>query len=66
VVSIRAQLIRFPDRAVVGETVFRSEQPVSDNRVGAIVQGYDAAVTSVLKDLAAWTDQKAQANTTAG
>ena len=61
VVVLRAQLIRFPDRAVIGETIFRSEQPVSDNRVGAIVQGYDAAVTSVLKDLATWTDQKAQA-----
>ncbi|HEY3812713.1 MAG TPA: ABC-type transport auxiliary lipoprotein family protein [Caulobacteraceae bacterium] len=66
VVSVRAQLIRFPDRSVVGENVFRSEQPVSDNRVGAIVQGYNAAVTSVLKDLAAWTDQKAQANVTPG
>ena len=61
VVALRAQIVRYPDRAVIGETVFHSEQPVSDNRVGAIVQGYDAAVTSVLKDLAAWTDQKAQA-----
>jgi cholesterol transport system auxiliary component len=66
VVVLRAQLIRFPDRAVVGETIFRSEQPASDNRVSAIVQAYNAAVTSVLKDLATWTDQKAQTNTTAG
>ena len=66
VVAVRAQLIRFPDRAVVGESVFRAEQPVSDNRVSAIVQAYNVAVTSVLKDLTAWTDQKASANATAG
>lgn len=62
VVAVRAQLIRFPDRAVIGEDVFRSEQPAGDNRVGAIVGAYNTAVTSVLKDLTAWTDQKAVAN----
>ena len=62
VVAVRAQLIRFPDRAVVGEDIFKSEQVASDNRVGAIVTAYNMAVTSVLKDLTAWTDKKATAN----
>ncbi|HWE44907.1 MAG TPA: ABC-type transport auxiliary lipoprotein family protein [Caulobacteraceae bacterium] len=66
VVVVRAQLIRFPDRAVVGEDLFRSEQTAGDNRVSAIVQAYNAAVTAVLKDLTAWTDRKATANATAG
>jgi cholesterol transport system auxiliary component len=62
VVAVRAQLIRFPDRAVIGESVFRAEQPAGENRVSAIVAAYNTAVTSVLKDLTAWTDQKVTAN----
>jgi cholesterol transport system auxiliary component len=59
VVALRAQLIRFPDRAVVGAKSFRAEQSAADNRVSAIVAAYDQDVTSVLKDLTAWTDQTA-------
>jgi cholesterol transport system auxiliary component len=66
VVEVRAQLIRFPDRAVVGENLFRSEQAAGDNRVSAIVQAYNAAVTEVLTKLTAWTDEEAAANVTTG
>ncbi len=60
VVSLRAQVIRYPERTVIAEKTFHAEQPASDNRVSAIVPAYGAAVTSVLKDLTAWTDGAAQ------
>jgi cholesterol transport system auxiliary component len=58
-VAVHARIIRFPDRAVIGDRVFQVNQPAGDNRVGAIVPAYDGAVASVLKDLTAWTDQVA-------
>jgi cholesterol transport system auxiliary component len=61
VVALRAQLIHFPERAVIAEKTFHAEQAASDNRVSAIVPAYDAAVTSVLKDLTAWADASASA-----
>jgi cholesterol transport system auxiliary component len=57
VVALRAQIIRFPDRSVVAARTFRAEQPAGDNRVSAIVTAFNGAMTSVMKDLTAWTDQ---------
>ena len=57
VVQVRAQLVRTEDHGVIGEQLFTSAQRASDNRVGPIVQGYDAAVHDVLAKLAAWTAQ---------
>jgi cholesterol transport system auxiliary component len=57
VVSLRAVLINTLDRKVLGDEVFVSRQPAADNRVGAIVDAYDAAVTDVLGRVAAWTGQ---------
>jgi cholesterol transport system auxiliary component len=57
VVSLRAVLINTLDRKVLGDEVFVSRQPAADNRVGAIVDAYDTAVTDVLGRVAAWTGQ---------
>jgi cholesterol transport system auxiliary component len=59
VIELKAALIRPATRETAAEKVFRIERPASENRVSAIVQAYDAAVTQVLSDLAAWTSQYA-------
>lgn len=58
VVQVRAQLIRTADRSVIADQLFTSAQRAGDNRVGAIVQAYDAAVRDVLGKLASWTAQQ--------
>ncbi len=57
-VQVRAQLIRANDRSVIGEQLFTSAQRADDNRVGPIVQAYDAAVRDVLGKLVSWTAQQ--------
>ena len=46
------------DRQVLAEKVFTSSKPTSDNRVGEIVQAFDAATVDVLDQIAAWTDSE--------
>ena len=58
VVQIRAQLIRTSDRGVVADQLFTSAQRAGDNRVGPIVDAYDAAVRDVLGKLAGWAAQQ--------
>ena len=58
VVQLRAQLLRASDRTVIGEQLFTSAQRTNDNRVGPIVQAYDAAVHDVLGKLVSWTAQQ--------
>jgi cholesterol transport system auxiliary component len=58
VVQVRAQLVRASDRAVIAEQLFTSAQRADDNRVGPIVQAYDAAVADVLGKLVSWTAQQ--------
>ncbi|MBS0294798.1 MAG: membrane integrity-associated transporter subunit PqiC [Proteobacteria bacterium] len=62
VVTVHARMIRYPDRTVVGDHMFRATQTAGDNRVGAIVPAYDAAVGAVLKELTPWTEQIAAKN----
>jgi cholesterol transport system auxiliary component len=57
VVVVRATLDRNADLKFVGAKEFEADFPASDNRVGAIVQAYDGAVTKVVGDLVAWVDQ---------
>lgn len=67
VVAMDAKLIRYPDRRVIGERSIRVSQAAAENRVGAIVPAYQAALDQALADLVAWTDATAQAGTaTAG
>jgi cholesterol transport system auxiliary component len=45
---------------LAGEQLFEAEKRADDNRVGAIVSAYDAAVRDVLAKLIAWTDSQAK------
>ena len=58
VVQLRAQLLRASDRTVISDQLFTSAQRSADNRVGPIIQAYDAAVHEVLGKLASWTAQQ--------
>ncbi len=57
VVTLRARLMRFPDRVVIAERVFEAQARAGDNRVSAIVQALDTAAEQSLGELVAWTDQ---------
>ena len=58
VVVVRSTLERNTDLTLVGTQEFEAQVPASDNRVGPIVQAYDAAVTKVVGDMVAWVDEK--------
>lgn len=60
VVSLTARLTR-TDGASLVERSFDVRRPAGDNRVGAIVEAFDAAVEEVLGELVTWTDQAAAA-----
>ncbi|MFC3077514.1 ABC-type transport auxiliary lipoprotein family protein [Phenylobacterium terrae] len=59
VIRVRAALTRANDRSLVGERMFEQTVRAGDNRVGAIVAAYDQAVTTIVRDLVAWTNQAA-------
>jgi cholesterol transport system auxiliary component len=61
VVRVRATLTRNQNSEVVGEQVFEASTRAGDNRVGAIVDAYDAATADVLKQLVAWTNTRTAA-----
>ena len=56
VVTARARLLALPDRTVAAERVFIVEQPVSANRVSAIVEAFDTATRDLNSQIVAWTD----------
>ena len=58
VVQVHAELMRADDRSIVADQMFTSVQRADDNRVGPIVQAYDAAVHEVLAKLVTWTAQQ--------
>jgi cholesterol transport system auxiliary component len=55
VVRVRGRLVHAGDRQVLGDRVFESRKPASDNRVSAIVQAFDAATSDDLSQIVAWT-----------
>lgn len=55
IVEVRASLTSAKDRDLVKAQSFRSEKPAADNRVGAIVDAYNAAVDDVLGQIVGWT-----------
>ena len=55
-VSVRAVMVRNSDHTLVGDHVFEARSQASDNRVGAIVTAYDAAVSQTMKDLLLWVN----------
>jgi cholesterol transport system auxiliary component len=58
-VTMRATVDRQSDGTLVAERPFEASVEASDNRVGAIVQAYDAATSKVVGDLVAWVGQTA-------
>ncbi len=63
VVRVRANLTRVVDRKTLAVRVFESQKKVADNRVSAIVPGYDAAVSDVLGQIVAWTNDEGSKQT---
>lgn len=55
-VAVRALLTRNSDSVVVGEQMFETRVPASENRISAIVAAYDAAVSQTLRELVLWTN----------
>jgi cholesterol transport system auxiliary component len=55
VVDIHAVLVSAANRATLAEKTFHAETPASDNRVGPIVEAYNASLTKTLGDLAGWS-----------
>ena len=62
VITVRARLLRFPERTVVSEQTFTVSQPAGENRVSAIVGAYDLATRDVNTQIVAWTDANATTN----
>jgi cholesterol transport system auxiliary component len=58
VVTVHAMLTSAGDRKVLGDQVFVSRIPASDNRVTAIVDAYNSALTDVMTQIVGWTDQR--------
>lgn len=61
-VRVRATLSRDANR--ISEQVFEATAPARDNRVGAIVDAYSAALDQVLDKAVSWTNETATAATT--
>lgn len=59
VIRVRTLLTRANDHGAPLEGHFESRKTVSENRVGHIVQGYDAATADVLKQVVDWTVENA-------
>jgi len=59
VVRIRAILTHIGDRKVLAAHTFEVSKPAEANRVGAIVTGFDAALTDCLGQVVTWTDAQA-------
>lgn len=56
VVTVRGVITRNRDRALVGEQVFNARVRAGENRVGAIVPAFNAALTQVLGEIAGWVN----------
>lgn len=60
VVRVRAAMTSTTNRGVVGEKLFERRVRAGDNRVTAIVPAYDRAVSEVLAEVVAWTNDNAK------
>ncbi len=59
-VELRAILESTEDQTAAADRVFKASITASDNRVSAITQAFDQAVSQVLGDLVAWVDSRGQ------
>lgn len=55
-VTVRGVLTATQDRGVVGDKLFTAKVRAGDNRVGAIVPAFNAALSQVLTELVTWVD----------
>ena len=60
VIRVRTLLTRANDHGAPLEGHFEARKTVNENRVGHIVQGYDAATADVLKQVVDWTLENAR------
>jgi cholesterol transport system auxiliary component len=61
VVSLRARVLRLPDRTTVEERMIETRETAAENRVSAIVAAFDSATDRALSDLVSFTDRQAAA-----
>lgn len=54
-VQASALIVERLGRRLIGQREFAVEQPATDNRVGAVVAAYDAAVGEVTRQITAWS-----------
>ena len=54
-VRVSVRLNDREERTLLGEREFQAESRATDNRVAAVVQAYDQAVTEVARGVATWT-----------
>jgi cholesterol transport system auxiliary component len=59
-VEVRATLASTQDQTTAVDRIFKRSITASDNRVSAITQAFDQAVSQVLGDLVAWVDARGQ------
>lgn len=59
VVTVRARMMRLPERTIVAERIFSVEQQAAENRVSAIVAAFDAATRDANSQIVGWTDRMA-------
>ena len=58
VVTIYASLSKPGERVLTADHVFTASVPAAENRIGAITNAFDQAVTQTLGSLAKWADAK--------
>jgi cholesterol transport system auxiliary component len=61
-VALNVKLVRAAERAIVGSQSFDVRAPASEDSMPAIIQAFDEAMGSVLKQMVDWTLKTGQAN----
>ncbi len=59
VISVRARVLRYPERTVLAENSFIVRQPTTENRVSAIVEAFDIATRDLNTQIVSWTESVA-------
>jgi len=59
-VRVRATITRNGDHNLISERIFERRITAGDNRVRAIVPAYDRAVSEVIAEVVAWTNEQAK------
>jgi cholesterol transport system auxiliary component len=64
VVRVHGLMVRMSDRQLLAERTFDVQKPADGNRVGAIVQAFDAATTDAIGQVVAWAEVQGEATAT--